>query len=193
MRCKKEMFQKGNYFHFYNKAINKENLFNSREDYLILLKKLKEVLQFYPTSVFAYCLMPNHFHFLLRQNAEKPIYKIFNHLFSYYVQVFNLKYKRKGRLFKAPLQHKIITDEKYLSYICQYIHLNPVEAGLVRNIEDWEFSNYLEWVGKRNGTLFCDELLIENFGNSENYENSIKEFEKSKKDAKLLELLFDDK
>ena len=193
MRCKKDMFQKGNCFHFYNKAVGSENLFNQREDYLLLLKKLELVIKDYSVSVFAYCLMPNHFHFFLRQDSEKPIYKIFNRIFSYYIQVFNHKYNRKGRLFNGPLQHKIITNEKYLVFLCQYIHLNPLGAGLVENIEDWEFSNYLEWIGKRNEALFNNELLRLYFENSKKYEESIKEFNKIKKEKEFNYLLFDNK
>ena len=186
------IFAEGDNFNSIKSLLIDSKLFKERNYYILLLQKFKEILKLYPTSIFAYCLMPNHFHFMLRQDSDKPIYKNFNNLFSYYVQVFNFKYKRQGTIFNGPLQHKIITTEKYLTYICQYIHLNPVKAGLVKNHEDWEFSNYQEWIGKRKGTLLCDELLKEYFGKSEDYQKSIKEFNNLKKDEKFIKLLFDD-
>lgn len=191
MRCKKDYFVKDAYFHFYNRAINEERMFYQRDDYILLLKKLKSVLKLYPSTFFAYCLMPNHFHFLIRQDGDKPVYKIFNHLFSYYVQRFNIKYNRKGRLFQGKLQHKLIKNEKYLIHLCQYIHYNPMKAELVANLEDWEFSNYLEWIGKRNGTLFGNEILKIYFENGELYKNSIKEFERYMNEREFSDLLID--
>ena len=67
LRCKSTDYVKGNYFHFYNRAVDGEDLFRERDDYLFLLKKFKGALQVTPGTVFAYCLMPNHFHFLIRQ------------------------------------------------------------------------------------------------------------------------------
>ncbi len=192
MRCKKEFFIKGRSFHFYNHAVDEEALFYNRDDYLILLRKLKTVLLLHSASIFAYCLMPNHFHFLIRQDNDRPAYKIFNNLFSYYVQVFNKRHNRKGRLFQGPLKHKLINKEEYLIYLCQYIHCNPVKAGIINNIEEWEFSNYLEWTGNRNGTLFCDDLLNEYFENREHYEESIHEYEQYLKEKEFRSYLFDE-
>ncbi|MEA3476028.1 MAG: transposase [Candidatus Cloacimonadota bacterium] len=191
MRCKTDNFQPGAYFHFYNRAINDERIFHNKEDYILLLKKLKSVTKKIPTTIFAYCLMPNHFHFLIRQDDEIPAYKIFNNLFSYYVQMFNKKYNRKGRLFQGKLQHKLVTNEKYLIYLCQYIHNNPLKANIVKRLEDWEFSNYLEWIGSRNGTLFDNELLQTYFINANNYADSIKEYEQHIKDKEFVDILMD--
>jgi len=192
MRCKKEYFIKNRSFHFYNHAVNGENMFYKRNDYILLLKKLKSILELYPASIFAYCLMPNHFHFLIRQDGDIPAYRIFNNLFSYYVQVFNKLHNRKGRLFRGPLQHKLINNEEYLIYLCQYIHCNPIKAHLVNALKEWEFSNYLEWIGNRNGTLFCDALLKEYFENREHYVNSIHEYERYFKNKEFKEMLIDD-
>ena len=167
-------------------------MFYKRNDYILLLKKLKSILELYPASIFAYCLMPNHFHFLIRQDGDIPVYRIFNNLFSYYVQVFNKLHNRKGRLFRGPLQHKLINKEEYLIYLCQYIHCNPIKAHLVNDLKEWEFSNYPEWIGNRNGKLFCDALLKEYFENREHYKESIHEYERYLKNKEFKEMLIDD-
>jgi putative transposase len=86
MRCNKESFQENSCFHVYNHSIDSLDLFKTDDDYLFCLKKIKEKLKSYPASIFAYSLMPNHFHFFLRQDSHEPIYRIFNDVFAGYVQ-----------------------------------------------------------------------------------------------------------
>ena len=191
MRCKQDNFQINQCFHFYNKTIGNDKLFHHRDDYIMLLTKLKKVLEIYPASIFAYCLMPNHFHFLMRQDSERPINKIFNNLFSFYVQNFNKKYKRRGQFFQGKLQHKQIIKEKYLIHLCRYIHFNPVKSNLVKRIENWEFSNYPEWINIRKGSLFNSEIRDEYFLSISDYKDSIEDYEKYLNEKEFQNLLFD--
>jgi len=133
--------------------------FRENKDYTQFLKPFKKSVKEIPSSVYAYCLMPNHFHFLLRQNSKIPLYKIFNKILSSYVQKYNLKYNRKGSIFAHPLQSKLVVDEEQLITLCQYIHLNPVKARLVEEPDEWEFSNYKEWISVRSDELFDDFIL----------------------------------
>jgi putative transposase len=112
LKCSSIKFIKGNCFHFYNRAVDGEMLFFEDEDYLLFLNKFKKSMDKYPLSVFAYCLMPNHFHFFLRQNSDKKIFQIFNSVLSSYVQKYNIKYKRKGTLMAGPLQSILIEDDR---------------------------------------------------------------------------------
>jgi len=191
MRCKKEEFLKGEYFHIYNHSLDGILLYPEKDDYNYFIKKFKSKIQEYPASVFAYCLMPNHFHFLIRQNSEKPIFKIFNDVNNSYVKHYNFKYKRKGYLYQGDLNHKHVQNEYYLITLCQYIHHNPVKAGLVNNLEDWEYSNYLECIGKRNNGLFENELNHTHFDNSYTYEKQIKDYEKYNDEKEFTKLLFE--
>jgi len=118
MKVKKEQYEKNIIAHFYNRTVDKELLFRKKEDYIQFLRTFKESLNKIPTSVFAYCLMPNHFHFLLKQNSNVPLYKIFNIVLSSYVQKYNIKYKRKGSIFSNPLQSKLIMNNKQLLTLC---------------------------------------------------------------------------
>jgi len=105
-----------------------------------------------------------------------PINKIFNHVLSYYVQKFNRKYKRKGRLMEGPLQHIRIVKERHLFSLCQYIHLNPVKAGLVNTPSEWAYSNFREWVGHRSGVLYSNDILYHYCDNCrENYWEAIEQ------------------
>ncbi len=180
MRCNKEEFVEGATFHIYNHSVNEIDLFNDNSDYIYFLDKFKKKYAPNDMDIYAYCLMPNHFHFCIRQMSDRPIYEMFNSFILSYSLHYNAKYKRKGALFASKLQHKRINDERYFVDICPYIHLNPKRAGLVEQIEDWEFSNYPEWIGKRNGLLFSDKLLIEIFENSEEYIKYINKFDEEK-------------
>ena len=177
MRCKKEEFVKGAIFHIYNHSVDEIDLFNERDDYLYFLQKLKDNYSSDELAIYGYCLMPNHFHFCIKQKSDRPIYDVFNRFIISYTLHFNAKYKRKGKVFANKLQHKKINDYKYLIDICPYIHRNPVKAGLVDLPEDWEFSNYQEWIGSRNSELFDNEILITYFEDSDNYKKYMEKFD----------------
>ena len=177
MRCKKEEFVKDAIFHIYNHSVDEIDLFNERDDYLYFLQKLKDNYSSDELAVFGYCLMPNHFHFCIKQKSDRPIYNVFNRFIISYTLHFNAKLKRKGKVFANKLQHKKINDDKYLIDICPYIHRNPVKAGIVDFPEDWEFSNYREWIGSRNSELFDNEILINYFGDSDNYKKYVEKFD----------------
>ena len=191
MRCRKEEFVRGEYFHIYNRSVENTRLFKSDEDYVYFLDKITPKITAYHTSVFAFCLMPNHFHFLLRQDGDIPVYQIFNDLNNSYVQYYNYKYSRKGPLYQGSLKHKRIKNDNYLISLCQYIHFNPQKAGLVDNLLDWKYSNYLEWIGKRDGSLYNDDLLKIYFKDSESYVQQIKNYEKYVEENEFANLLFD--
>ena len=191
MRCKKEDFIQGEYFHLYNRAVDGTLLFIEKDDSRYFIDKMIPKIKEYSASVFAYCLMPNHFHFLIKQNSDKAIFQIFNDVNNSYVKHFNFNYKRRGRLYQGNLNHKQVKDDKYLIALCQYIHFNPVKAKLVNKIEDWEFSNYSEWIRKRNRGLFDDELLKKYFYSSNNYEQQMKDYGKRVEEKKFSALLFD--
>ena len=193
LKCSSIEFIKGNCFHFYNRAVDGEILFFEDEDYLLFLSKFKKSMEKYPLSVFAYCLMPNHFHFFLRQNSDKKIFQIFNSVLSSYVQKYNIKYKRKGTLMAGPLQSILIENDRYFLNLCRYVHLNPVKANLVIEPEEWEYSNYSEWIGIRNGTLFDSEVFNLCRITFKKYKSSIENYLEHPTQDDFVRLLFDNK
>ena len=180
MRVPKENFIKGAILHIYNHAIDNQLLCRDDQDYSQILRRMLKNLNTIPASIFSYCLMPNHYHFLIRQDGEKPLFQLFNNIFSGYVQYYNKKYTRKGRLFQSPLQHISVNYDQYLIKLSIYIHYNPVKAGLVAKPEDWIYSNYREWIGRRKSLLFSNELKQTFDISSEDYIQMMKDYESNK-------------
>jgi putative transposase len=169
-------FKKGSYYHIYNRGANKNCIFFERENYLYLLRKLKHYSTEYCFSIIAYCLMPNHYHFLLRQDDDTSINIPIAYLFNCYSKAINKKFNKSGTLFEGPFKAIEVEDIKYLSELCRYIHRNPVDDGLVKDIIEWEFSNYHEWIGKRNGSLFDPEFKKKYFPKENSYEIFVSDF-----------------
>lgn len=152
-------FNQGNYYHVYNRGTNRSPIFFSSENYLYCLRLIKKYALQYQIAFIAYCLMPNHYHFLLRQDGHFPISKFINVLFNGYVQAVNHQKNRSGTLFEGRFKHKPVDRDEYLIHLCRYIHANPVKAGLVTHLEEWPYSNYLEWIDERPGTLVDHEFV----------------------------------
>jgi putative transposase len=85
-----------------------------------------------------------------------------------------------------------LKDERYIVQLCRYIHYNPVKAGLVENLEDWKYSNYPEITGRRNGTLYSPELLMNYSEEFDNYDTSILMYQNYLKGSEFLDLLIED-
>ena len=122
-------------------------------------------------TTLSYCLMPTHFHFLIYIKSEETelIKKNIGILLSSYTKAINKAFSRTGSLFQNHTKTKLITNESYLLTLTNYIHQNPLRIGLVKNIVDWEFSSYRDYIGKRKGTLIDKTLIQKEF-------NSIDEF-----------------
>jgi REP element-mobilizing transposase RayT len=164
------VFAQGLYYHIYNRGAGKQAIFFNDGNYVYLLGLIKRYLKKYGATIIAYCLMPNHYHFLLRQDSEVPLSKFINVVFNAYVQAVNLQQSRTGTLFEGRFQHAWIDRDDYLIHLCRYIHNNPRKAGLVAQLENWPFSNYPDWIGSREGKLKDDVFIHDNFpGGAEEY------------------------
>ncbi len=119
--------------------------------------------------------MPNHYHFLVRQDGEETISRFVQALFNSYTKAFNRRFRRSGTLFEGPFRAVAVEDEGYLLRLCRYIHLNPVRARLAASPEGWPFSNYREWVGLRNGTLVDRAFVRKWFPAPEDYRRFVLE------------------
>ncbi len=192
MRCKESEFVEGAVFHFYNRSVDECKLFREHKDYLYFLSKFKKAQPKEVCEIFAYCLMPNHFHFCLRQNTLYPINKIFNKFITSYAMYYNCKYNRKGCLFAGKLQHKQLKSDKYLIALCKYIHYNPMKSKLVNSSSEWEYSNLLEYTGSRNGTLYSKDLTKMYPEVFENYEQTLSEYSKFMNEKLFSDILLDE-
>ncbi len=125
---------------------------------------MKSTFRDYSVNILAYCLMPNHYHFLIQQLSDKAISTWLHKLFVGYSQAVNKQQKRSGTLFEGRPKHIQIDKEKYLIHLMWYIHSNPVLARIVSRPDEWQFSNYLDCVGKRNGTMVNKDFICQRFG-----------------------------
>ena len=169
------------YYHIYNHANGNENLFREEKNYTFFLQKYK--LHINPIAeTIAWCLMPNHFHLLVKIKSEEEIKstfpkfetlekfddktnfisKQFANFFSSYTQSFNKVYNRRGSLFLKNFKRKEIVDEGYLRNLVLYIHLNPVHHGFTNQVQQWKWTSY--------DNFMMVELSISLFGDTENYQ-----------------------
>ncbi len=153
MPRRQTQFVPGQYYHIYNRGANRDKIFFCEENYGYCLKLMKKYLLGNGIAVIAYCLMPNHFHFLLRLDSDVDLSNVLACLFRAYVLAVNKQQKRSGTLFEGRFKDVHVSKDEYLQHLCRYIHANPVKAGLVADPNDWLYSNYLEWVGERSGKL----------------------------------------
>ena len=154
-------------YHIYNRANGSENLFREDRNYHYFLQQWTKYIE--PIAdTYAYCLMPNHFHFLIKTKSESEITsalslsnlssdqqanalsKRFSNLFNAYAKAYNKAYKRKGSLFMRPFKAKEIDTDSYFTAIVRYIHQNPVRHGFCKKCDDWMYSSY--------GTYLSDTL-----------------------------------
>jgi len=187
-----DTFTQGQYYHIYNRGAGKAKIFFNDGNYQYILRLVKEYYQRHGATVIAYCLMPNHYHFLLRQESDIPLSKFMQVLFNTYVQALNLQQRRTGTLFEGRFKHKCVDKWEYLIVLSRYIHRNPVKAGLVAKPEDWVYSNYREWIGLGEGVLVDQVFLQEHFGSAEEYVRFVNDVEDEKRSyEKIMKYMFD--
>lgn len=97
-------------------------------------------------DIIAYCIMPTHFHFVLRPIKEKSISVFLNNLLNSYTRYFNLRHKRKGPLWEGRSKKVLVESDEQLLHLTRYIHLNPVTAYLADKPEHWAMSSYREYI-----------------------------------------------
>ncbi len=150
------------YYHIYNRGNNKDLIFFEDENYRYFLNQFKKFVAPF-CDVYAYCLMPNHFHFFLRVNDEPLFEKGIKNFFISYAKAINKKYNRVGSLFQGRYKVSEITSESYFTRIITYIHQNPVVAGLVKNMEDYKYSSYAAYLSNKE-TLINKQGVLDWFG-----------------------------
>ena len=153
MPYRKVEFVQGHFYHVYNRGVGRQPIFREGENYLFLLRRVKQYASSLDVAVIAYCLMPNHYHFLLRQDGPQPAGWLPQRVFNSYTKAFNKRYGCTGTLLEGPYKAIHIDQESYLLHLCRYIHANPVRHGLVSDLAQWPYSNYLEWIDARPGAL----------------------------------------
>lgn len=174
-------------YHIYNRGVEKRKIFVDEQDYEVFLYYLKSYLlplnkQINPpyniknfqgfslykeVKLIAYVLMPTHFHLMIKQLSEKGMIEFMKRLSNAYVRYFNDKYKRVGALFQGRYKAALIEKENHYLHLTRYIHLNPLELfnedRQFSKLKEYEYSSYLDYVGKRNTSWLCKEEMLECF------------------------------
>ncbi|MBN1303166.1 MAG: transposase [Anaerolineales bacterium] len=182
-----EPLQFGAYYHIYNRGNNRENLFVQDRNYPYFMKLYaRHILPVAET--FAYCLMPNHFHLLIRTRTEEEQVKIssvlktepislkkvrqpsraFNNMFIAYARAFNKATGRTGVLFETPFHRKQVTSDAYFQRLIVYIHANPQKHGFVKDFRDWKWSSY-GVLGSGKTTNLERTAVLDWFGDRETF------------------------
>jgi putative transposase len=169
-------FEKDKYYHLYNRSNNEEPVFRTEENYLYFFQKYISYLSELVSTV-AYCLMPTHFHFIIKVTSsdEKKLQDSIGLLLSSYTKAINKRFTRHGALFQPHTKAKEITDEKYLLTLISYVHQNPLRAKKVERLEDWQYSSYLDIAGMRSGKIPDKEFYKQYFTNANDFVKYSKE------------------
>lgn len=144
------------YYHVYNRTNNRELLFKNFNNYHFFLNRYDYYLNSSVQKI-GYCLMPTHFHFLIRvkpnlelkalfkNNLSIHIEEQFRRLFVCYTKSINIQQKRHGSLFQRPFKRTFISDRSDVVRKLCYIHHNPIHHGLANDYHKWKFSSYNQW------------------------------------------------
>jgi putative transposase len=184
MANKRDVLLEDRFYHIYNHAAGTENLFLSEENYFFFLRQYIKHID-HIADTFAYCLMPNHFHFLVKIRSAEELYSgpsglqnptglykdlshKFGNFFNSYAKAFNIQNQRRGSLFVESFKRVNINSDDYFRRLVMYIHLNPINHGFVNDPADWKFSSYSTILSNKTTNL-KREYVIEMFGDRENY------------------------
>ncbi|MBI5147648.1 MAG: transposase [Parcubacteria group bacterium] len=210
---RKITFVENEIYHIYNRGVEQREIFLEKEDYFRFIHDLYEFNDEAPAvniyykqlyeakprkrkvvvekrkrkllvEILAFCLMPNHFHLLLKQKQQGGIRTFMHKLGTGYAMSFNKKYQRVGSLFQGPFRAVLIEKDSHFLHLPYYIHLNPLDLKYpewrdreIRNykeavnfLESYRWSSYLDYIGKKNfPSVTQREFLNEFFEGPENY------------------------
>jgi REP element-mobilizing transposase RayT len=187
-------FTPGNIFHVYNRGNNKERIFFDEQDYRAFLFRLglclglteeelnREKLIAMPYSriritgieknnykLHAFCLMPNHFHFLIEQIGDIPVSNLILKLCTSFARYINKKHKRVGHIFQDKFKAVLIENNPQLMWTSAYIHMNPVKDKIVKHPSEYSWSSYNDYASNRNLQVVNKELLLSTFGDQKSF------------------------
>lgn len=161
----KRVWYPGAAYHIVSRGNRQDHLFRDQRDfdyYLDILQQVKDKCGF---SLLAYCLMTNHIHLQL-QTEEVEIWTLMHQINLFYAKYFNYKYDLIGHLFQGRYFSKIIEDASYNLGVSRYIHLNPVEASVVKKAEAYQRSSYPVYLGQKNSELVDQNIILSHFENN---------------------------
>jgi REP element-mobilizing transposase RayT len=169
MATKQRCFVVGEFHHVYNRAVDKRTIFYTEKDYEYFLGKALFFKEKTGVKIIAYCILPNHWHFLLKEPGPvfnqtgwtSQISRFISLLSNSYTKYFNLNKDHSGRIFQGPFKSKLVQDDNYLRVLIRYINLNPIKHKIVKKIEDWPYVSHHNYIGKEKYNLIDKDYLID--------------------------------
>ena len=178
------------FYHVYNRGNNKEPIFFAPENYRFFLKRFATYFPGVEAEVHAYCLLPNHYHLLIRLLRDFDYSTRMQHFSIAYAKSVNKWAGRVGHLFQGRFKAKLVESTEYLLQLSRYMHLNPVVAGLVKAPEEWQYSSDREYMssmvdsrnlrktsGESSGIytrpLVTTEFILSHFGSRNDYRSFV--------------------
>lgn len=192
----------GFYYHIYNRGLNKQEIFINQKDYARFIKSMwyyrysstpcsytryahelscgeKQNLTHALVSnnrklvdIVAYCLMPNHYHIVLRQNQKGGISKFIGNLQNSHTRYSNIRLEKSGSIYNARFKNKLIEDEDILKHVIRYVVLNPYTSAIVdteENLLNYKYSSLKESLASKSNTIVEQKMLSKFFSSRESY------------------------
>lgn len=179
-----KLFDDNGYYHVYNRGVEKREVFLDDQDYRVFLSYFKDYLsppeelgiKIFPSrklknysrdiDLLCYCLMPNHFHLMIKQFLRTMMTGFMRSLLTRYSMYFNLKYKRVGSLFQSNYKAVNIFSEEQLVYLSRYIHRNPATSGSNPEVLKHEYSSLVNYLGEVKQSWIKHETVTDLFSKS---------------------------
>ncbi len=154
-------------YHVFTRGNEKMRIYKDVSDRKFFLKLLGIALQKYKFELYAYVLMSNHYHLLIKPGPEAALSKIMQYINGRYAARFNWKYDRVGHVFEKRYSNPAVEESDYLLETVRYIHLNPVRKGMVKAPEDFEWSSHNEYIGRQKTGIINSDFILGKFGSTE--------------------------
>lgn len=194
-------FANEHYYHIYNRGVAKQKIFHNTQDYQHFLDTLSFYLEKNPESKFsalpfkkrrkflsanvkkplveilAYCLMPNHFHLIVKQLLDGGITTFMRRSLNSYTRAYNTRYNRVGTIFQGRFSAVLVENDEQLLHLSRYIHLNPFVAKITNEPKNYLWSSYnINYLRSNNSRLCKTDLIISLVGSSELYKAFVENY-----------------
>jgi len=195
MALRKTVLVNGEIYHILNRSVSGISIFKGRRESERFLEAMKYYLQTDPPIKFSlyklhkdkfpvnlsqrlvtiinFCIMPNHFHFTLRQETDEGVKKFIQKLTGSFAHYFAVKYQSRGHIFEGNFKAIRVENEEQLIHLSRYIHLNPVSSCLVEKPENYLYSSYRIYLGQEKSEIVDPSLVLNNFSSPGEYEEFV--------------------
>lgn len=150
------------YYHVMNRGLEQRKIALEEKDHQYLIELLVDIAQRWQVKIFAYCLMPSHYHLFLK-TPQGNLSRVMRHLDSLYTQHFNRTHRRDGPLFRGRYKAVLVDADNYLLQLVRYIHLNAVKAGTVKSPGDYPWSSHRLYLSPKPIPWFAKDGVLSFF------------------------------